>query len=97
MLHHHPCLIHYHDPLLHLRPDLVPNELENNIHGNRAKLLFKVTDIENDQLTVQGDIRLLIQESPENTLGVSLQPYRQGFSSIHILQNGIQIGHGWIR
>jgi len=52
VLHHHPGLIHHDDALFHLGADLVPDELQDDIHRDRPELIFQVADIEDHQLIV---------------------------------------------
>ena len=63
MLHHDPGLVNHNQSRLKLRADLVPQELQDDIHGDRPEFLFKVADIEDDKLAISRDVRLMVEES----------------------------------
>ena len=65
--------------------DDVPDVGEDDIHGDGAKLVFEVADVEDDHLVINVDIRLLGEDASKGASGVFAEALREaGAGAFHV-------------
>ena len=70
VFHELPSLVNDEKAAFLLGANNIPNVGENNIHGNGAEFVLKVTNIEYDHRVVDVDVGLLGEDTGESTSGV---------------------------
>lgn len=70
VFHELPGLINNEKAAFLLSTNDVPDVRKNNIHSDRAKLVFEIADIEDNHLIIDVDVTLLGENTSEGTSGV---------------------------
>ncbi len=68
--------------------------LKHHIHGDRPKLLFQITDIEDNKLIRHFDIGLMIEKTRKDAFGIALETGGQRLCPLDIAENRMEVRHG---
>lgn len=81
VFHELPGLINNEKAAFLLSTNDVPDVRKNNIHSDRAKLIFEVADIKDNHLIIDVDVALLGENTSEGTSGVFAKTLSELWSS----------------
>ena len=67
----------------------IPNVGEDDIHGDGAKFVFEVADVEDDHLVVDVDVGLLGEDASEGASGVFAEALCEGGAGAFHMEEGV--------
>ena len=94
-MHELPSLINDEEAAFLFSADDVPDVGEDDIHGDRAKFVFEVADVEDDHLVIDVDVRLLREDASEGAGGVFAEALsKRGAGAFHVEEGVVEVDDG---
>ena len=95
VFHELPGLVDDENAFFLLGTDDVPDVGKDDVHGDRAKLVLEVANVEDDHLVVDVDVGLLGENASEGASGIFAETLGElGTSAFHVEESVIEIDDG---